>query len=129
MVMLFIVCIHIYIYLYFFIYVYIYIHTYIYIYMRIGFYTPTQLSQEVQHASQQKKNSTRSAPRLPPARRRQTNAGSTLDRSILLDPPTAALVPPKFEFSKLENGAGCPTGTQRGQRGGKRFRGRRGMKP
>ena len=31
--------------------------------------------------------------------------GSTLDRSILLDPPAAALVPPKFEFSKLENGA------------------------
>ncbi|CAJ1332069.1 unnamed protein product [Effrenium voratum] len=30
--------------------------------------------------------------------------GSTLDRSILLDPVEPALVPPKFEFSKLENG-------------------------
>lgn len=31
-------------------------------------------------------------------------AGSTLDRSILLDPPTAAPVKPKMEFAKLENG-------------------------
>lgn len=30
--------------------------------------------------------------------------GSTLDRSILLDPPAPTLVQPKFEFSKLENG-------------------------
>eukprot|EP00933_Yihiella_yeosuensis_P048924 TRINITY_DN453_c0_g1_i1.p1 TRINITY_DN453_c0_g1~~TRINITY_DN453_c0_g1_i1.p1 ORF type:complete len:543 (-),score=156.30 TRINITY_DN453_c0_g1_i1:399-1937(-) len=30
--------------------------------------------------------------------------GSTLDRSILLDPPPANLVAPKAEFSKLENG-------------------------
>ncbi|CAK8997760.1 unnamed protein product [Durusdinium trenchii] len=30
--------------------------------------------------------------------------GTTLDRSILLDPPAPALVAPKFEFSKLENG-------------------------
>lgn len=36
---------------------------------------------------------------------RRNQPGSTLDRSILLDPPAAALVPPKFEFSKLENGA------------------------
>jgi hypothetical protein len=32
-------------------------------------------------------------------------AGTTLDRSILLDPPAPALVAPKYEFSKLENGA------------------------
>ena len=31
-------------------------------------------------------------------------AGTTLDRSILLDPPAPALVAPKYEFSKLENG-------------------------
>lgn len=36
---------------------------------------------------------------------RRNQPGSTLDRSILLDPPAAALVAPKFEFSKLENGA------------------------
>jgi len=30
--------------------------------------------------------------------------GSTLDKSILLDPPAPALVAPKVEFSKLENG-------------------------
>lgn len=30
--------------------------------------------------------------------------GTTLDRSILLDPPAPVLVPPKAEFSKLENG-------------------------
>lgn len=30
--------------------------------------------------------------------------GSTLDRSILIDPPAPVLVPPKAEFSKLENG-------------------------
>jgi processing peptidase subunit alpha len=30
--------------------------------------------------------------------------GCSLDRSIVLDPKEAALVPPKFEFSKLENG-------------------------
>jgi len=30
--------------------------------------------------------------------------GTTLDRSILLDPPAPVLTPPKFEFSKLENG-------------------------
>ncbi|CAE7762263.1 Uqcrc2, partial [Symbiodinium sp. CCMP2456] len=30
--------------------------------------------------------------------------GTTLDRSILLDPPAPALTQPKFEFSKLENG-------------------------
>eukprot|EP00933_Yihiella_yeosuensis_P079786 TRINITY_DN93208_c0_g1_i1.p1 TRINITY_DN93208_c0_g1~~TRINITY_DN93208_c0_g1_i1.p1 ORF type:complete len:545 (+),score=156.78 TRINITY_DN93208_c0_g1_i1:97-1635(+) len=30
--------------------------------------------------------------------------GTTLDRSILLDPPTPQLVAPKSEFSKLENG-------------------------
>eukprot|EP00931_Biecheleriopsis_adriatica_P093889 TRINITY_DN67611_c0_g1_i1.p1 TRINITY_DN67611_c0_g1~~TRINITY_DN67611_c0_g1_i1.p1 ORF type:complete len:538 (+),score=164.77 TRINITY_DN67611_c0_g1_i1:84-1616(+) len=30
--------------------------------------------------------------------------GTTLDRSVLLDPPAANLVAPKFEFSKLENG-------------------------
>lgn len=41
-------------------------------------------------------------PRLANA---SSEPGSTLDRSILLDPPAAALVPPKFEFSKLENGA------------------------
>ena len=32
--------------------------------------------------------------------------GTTLDRSILLDPPAPALVAPKYEFSKLENGPG-----------------------
>lgn len=30
--------------------------------------------------------------------------GSTLDKSILLDPPTPTLIRPKTEFSKLENG-------------------------
>jgi len=30
--------------------------------------------------------------------------GTTLDRSILLNPPAPALTQPKFEFSKLENG-------------------------
>mmetsp|Transcript_113096 Transcript_113096/g.320384 ORF Transcript_113096/g.320384 Transcript_113096/m.320384 type:complete len:521 (+) Transcript_113096:65-1627(+) len=30
--------------------------------------------------------------------------GSTLDKSILLDPPAPALVPPRAEFSRLENG-------------------------
>lgn len=30
--------------------------------------------------------------------------GTTLDRSILLEPPAPALVAPKYEFSKLENG-------------------------
>merc|ERR1719379_162489 len=31
-------------------------------------------------------------------------AGSTLDRSILIDPPAPSLVKPQVQFSKLENG-------------------------